>query len=82
MVVTYPAGDDAVGIHLRSAQHARSQCRLIAYVFPARYFVSLLQTVFLAGNIWNVILPNAAVMAGMAVGLLVLSMLATRKKIG
>lgn len=56
--------------------------QVIAYIFPARYFVSLLQTVFLAGNIWSIVLPNAAVMAGMAVGLLVLSMLATRKKIG
>lgn len=54
----------------------------VSYVFPARYFVSLLQTVFLAGNIWTIILPNAAVMVGMAVGLLLLSMLATRKKIG
>ena len=56
--------------------------RAIAYIFPARYFVSLLQTVFLAGNIWTIILPNAAVMAGMAVLLLLLSLLATRKKLG
>ncbi len=54
----------------------------VSDVFPARYFVSLLQTVFLAGNIWTIILPNAAVMVGMALGLLLLSMLATRKKIG
>jgi pyoluteorin transport system permease protein len=55
--------------------------QVIAYMFPARYFVSLLQTVFLAGNIWTIVLPNAAVMAGMAIILLLLSMFATRKKI-
>jgi pyoluteorin transport system permease protein len=56
--------------------------RAIASAFPARYFVSLLQTVFLAGNIWSVILPDAAVMAGMIVLLLLLSLRATRKKLG
>ena len=44
--------------------------RLITYVLPARYFVALLQTVFLAGDVWSVILPNAAVLAGMAAVLL------------
>ena len=56
--------------------------RIVSSIFPARYFVSLLQTVFLAGNIWAVILPNAAVMAGVIVLLLGLSLLATRKKLG
>jgi ABC-2 type transport system permease protein len=55
--------------------------KVIAYMFPARYFVSLLQTVFLAGDIWWIVLPNAAVLAGMVVLLLLLSMRATRKKI-
>jgi ABC-2 type transport system permease protein len=55
--------------------------QIIAYVFPARYFVSLLQTIFLAGDSWAIILPNSAVLAGMVVVLLVLSMRATRKKL-
>ena len=55
--------------------------RLFTYILPARYFVSLLQTIFLAGDIWSVIVPNAAVLAGMAAVLLVLSRLATRKKL-
>ena len=42
-------------------------------IFPARYFVSLLQTLFLAGDIWAVILPNAAVLAVMATLLLTCS---------
>ena len=40
--------------------------RLITYALPARYYVALLQTVFLAGDIWSVVLPNGAVLAGMA----------------
>lgn len=30
----------------------------ITHILAARYFVSILQTVFLAGNVWSVILPN------------------------
>jgi ABC-2 type transport system permease protein len=55
--------------------------RLITYALPARYYVTLLQTIFLAGDIWSVILPNAAVLAGMALVLLLLTRGATRKKL-
>lgn len=40
--------------------------QLITYLVAARYFVTIVQTAFLAGDVWPVILPNAA-------GLLVLS---------
>jgi ABC-2 type transport system permease protein len=53
--------------------------RAITYVLPARYYVALLQTLFLAGDIWSLILPNAAVLAAMAAGLLMLSRAATKK---
>jgi ABC-2 type transport system permease protein len=53
--------------------------RLLTYLLPARYYVALLQTLFLAGDVWGVILPNAAVLAGMAVALLLLSRGVTRK---
>lgn len=43
--------------------------RLITYLLPARYYVALLQSVFLAGNVWAVILPNTLVLALMAAGL-------------
>jgi ABC-2 type transport system permease protein len=56
--------------------------QIITYIFPARYFVSLLQTLFLAGNVWSVILPNAAVLAIMATVLLTLSVRLNRKRIG
>ena len=50
--------------------------QIITHLIPARYFVSILQTVFLAGNVWSVIVPNClalAVMAAVFIGL-------TRKK--
>jgi ABC-2 type transport system permease protein len=53
--------------------------RLITYVLPARYYVALLQTVFLAGDVWAVIIPNAAVLAGMATMLVILTRRVTRK---
>jgi ABC-2 type transport system permease protein len=55
--------------------------RLLTYALPARYYVTLLQTVFLAGDVWGVLLPNAAVLAGMATVLLLLTRRATRKQL-
>ena len=40
--------------------------QVITHVVVARYFVSILQTLFLAGNIRSVILPNALALAVMA----------------
>ena len=55
--------------------------QVLTHVFPARYFVSLLQTLFLAGDIWSVIWPNMAVLAVMAAVLMGLSVRATRKEL-
>jgi ABC-2 type transport system permease protein len=55
--------------------------RLITYALPARYYVALLQTAFLAGNVWGVIVPNAAVLAGMATLVLLATRVVTRKKL-
>jgi ABC-2 type transport system permease protein len=55
--------------------------RLLTYLLPARYYVALLQTVFLAGDVWSVILPNGAVLAGMAATLLLLIRAVTRKRL-
>jgi ABC-2 type transport system permease protein len=38
----------------------------ITYIVPARYFVNILQTLFLAGNVWAVILPNSLALLGFA----------------
>jgi len=55
--------------------------RIFSYALPARYYVALLQTVFLAGDIWGVILPNAAVLAAMATVLLVLTRAVATKRL-
>ena len=56
--------------------------RLVSYLVPARYFVSLLQTLFLAGDVWSIVLPNCAVLAVIAVVMLVFTRRATRKVLG
>ena len=55
--------------------------RLITYVLPARYYVAVLQTVFLAGNVWWVIIPNAVALAAMAALLALGSRVVTRKQL-
>ncbi len=55
--------------------------RVISYALPARYYVNLLQTLFLAGNIWGVVLPNAAVLAVMAIALLAATRAVTTKRL-
>jgi len=55
--------------------------RLITYVLPARYYVALLQTVFLAGDVWSVIVPNTLVLAAMAIILALGSHAMMRKRL-
>ena len=55
--------------------------RLITYVLPARYYVSLLQTIFLAGDIWAVIVPDITVLAIMATALILVTRRTTQKKL-
>ena len=55
--------------------------RFMTYILPARYYVALLQTIFLAGDIWPVILPNMAVLALMAGALTVLTRRVTQKRL-
>jgi ABC-2 type transport system permease protein len=58
-----------------------SVVRIVTYLLPARYYVTLLQTIFLAGDIRAIILPNAAVLAGMAGVLWVLTRRTIQKKL-
>jgi len=55
--------------------------QFITYLLPARYYVTLLQTIFLVGDVWAVILPNATVLALMMTALLWLARRATRKEL-
>ena len=41
--------------------------QIFTHILAARYFVTILQTVFLAGNVWQVILPNSLALLLMAV---------------
>jgi ABC-2 type transport system permease protein len=40
--------------------------QIISHVVPARYFVTISHTLFMAGDIWSVLLPNGLVLTGMA----------------
>ncbi|RLA21934.1 MAG: hypothetical protein DRQ62_08730 [Gammaproteobacteria bacterium] len=51
------------------------------YLVAPRYFVAILQTVFLAGNIWAVILPNAVALLIMAVIFFTLAMKKAPKRL-
>jgi ABC-2 type transport system permease protein len=53
--------------------------RLVTFLLPARYYVALLQSEFLAGDIPAVIVPNVLVLAAMAVLLALGSRAAMRK---
>jgi ABC-2 type transport system permease protein len=55
--------------------------RAITYLLPARYYVALLQTVFLAGDVWGVLLPNTAVLLGMLILIASASRLITHKRL-
>jgi len=55
--------------------------RLLTYVLPARYFVSSLQTVFLAGDVMSVLIPNGIVLVAMAVGLFAVLARVTRVRL-
>ena len=55
--------------------------QLITHIIPARYFVSSLQTLFLAGTLWQVILLNSAALCLMAVIFLGLTWRNTHKSL-
>ncbi len=53
----------------------------ITYLLAARYFVAILQTLFLAGNVWLVLLPNALALVLMAAFFLGVSRRKLRKRL-
>jgi ABC-2 type transport system permease protein len=55
--------------------------RALTYLIPARYFVAILQTVFLAGDVWPVILPNALALMVMAMVFIGLTRKKTHKRL-
>jgi ABC-2 type transport system permease protein len=75
-----PAGFHAVGLSVRDRRHAGADPGHHPAV-PARYFVDSLKTVFLAGDIWAVFLPNLAAMAAIGALFFVIAKRATRKNL-
>jgi ABC-2 type transport system permease protein len=55
--------------------------QVITHIVPARYFVAILQTVFLAGDIWPVLLVNSAALLVMMVFFLGLARRNSRKRL-
>lgn len=53
----------------------------LSYVSPARYFVPVMQTLFLAGDVWPLILPNIIVLCAFGCLFLGLSWLVTRRSL-
>lgn len=53
----------------------------ITHLIAARYFVAILQTVFLAGDVWTVIVPNSLALALFAVFFIGLSRKKSRKRL-
>lgn len=53
----------------------------ITYAVPARYLIPSLQTVFLVGDLWSLLLPNIAIMIGFGVLFFALSFRVTRRRL-
>ena len=53
----------------------------ITHVVVARYFVAIVQTLFLAGDVWAVIVPNALALAAMAAAFLAITWRKSRKRL-
>ncbi len=55
--------------------------QVITHIIAARYFVAILQTLFLAGNIGSIIIPNALALLVMAIIFFILIRLKSKKRI-
>lgn len=53
----------------------------VSYIIAARYFATLLKTIFLAGEVWEVIVPNALALAALAFFFLTVARLRCRKRL-
>jgi ABC-2 type transport system permease protein len=55
--------------------------QFLTCIFPARYFVQALQTVFLAGDVWEIVCFNSLVLLGFAALFFLLTARVTRKRL-
>ena len=55
--------------------------QIVTYLVPARYFNTALQTVFLAGDVWPLILPSIGAMLALGAVMFILVVRKTRKSL-
>ena len=55
--------------------------RIVGHALPATYFMELVRTLFLAGNVWSLIFRNCAILIAYALVLLTVARLVTRKSL-
>lgn len=55
--------------------------RAISWAVPANYYVSSLQTLFLAGDVWEIVLPDLLALAAIAAGFFLLTWRITRTRL-
>ena len=55
--------------------------RMVGQALPATYFIELIRTLFLAGNVWSIVLKDAAILLCYAVALVALALHVTRKRL-
>jgi ABC-2 type transport system permease protein len=55
--------------------------QILTWMFPARYFVQALQTIFLAGDVWGIILFNSLALLGFAALFFLLTARITHKRL-
>ncbi len=53
----------------------------VTFLFPARYFVEILKTLFLAGNIWSIVIPNTLALLAMATLFMTITYRATKRRL-
>ncbi|MBS0454466.1 MAG: ABC transporter permease [Proteobacteria bacterium] len=54
---------------------------IIGHILPATYFMELIRALFLAGNIWPLVIRSCLILMGYAVGLLCVARFVTRKRL-
>jgi ABC-2 type transport system permease protein len=55
--------------------------RGLTHIIPARYLVTNLQTLFLVGDVWNLLLPNVLILLGLAAVLFFITARKTAKRL-
>lgn len=55
--------------------------QILTYCFPARYYVTCLQTVFMAGDVWALFFPNMLCMAAIAAIFFILTLRITSERL-